>query len=196
MHYGFPSGCRDGTISPAAEATGNLPMANYVTTLEENFGRKGLSLEVMATLSGAHSIGGSHCSNVFSPLYYSFNSNYSQDPFLDHAYANYLRSKCPRISPSGPNNQVVAVVSFDPSTPKTLDNHYYKNWGNHEGLLFSDQVLFTTTSTRKMVKNNAKHGNLWACKFAAAMVHMGSIEVVTARGEIRKKCGFVNLEIF
>ncbi|CDO98877.1 unnamed protein product [Coffea canephora] len=165
IHYAVPSGRRDGTISRASEAAENLPMAtSNVTVLRENFARKRLSLEEMVTLSGAHSIGGSHCSNFVHRL----------------------------ISPTastGPNQ----VVSFDPTTPDRLDNHYYKNLEKHKGLLFSDQVLWTTPSTRKMVKNNADHENLWARKFAAAMVRMGSIELLTGtRGEIRKNCHFVN----
>lgn len=192
IHYAVPSGRRDGTISRAYEAAENLPMAtSNVTVLRENFARKGLSLEEMVTLSGAHSIGDSHCSNFVYRLY-SFNSKYSQDPSLDPAYANYLRSQCPRISRSGstgPNQ----VVPFDPTTPDRLDNHYYKNLEKHKGLLFSDQVLWTTPSTRKMVKNNADHENLWARKFAAAMVRMGSTEILTGtQGEIRKNCHFVN----
>lgn len=193
FHYAVPSGRRDGTVSRDAEAASNLPMANSnVTVLRENFAKKGLSLVEMVTLSGAHSIGDSHCSN-FNFRLYSFGSKYSQDPSLDPAYANYLRSQCPRTSPNATTTGPNPTVPFDPTTPTRLDNNYYKNLEMHKGLLFSDQVLWTTPSTRKMVKNNANNQNIWARKFAAAMVHMGSIEVLTGtQGEIRKSCRFVN----
>lgn len=78
-------------------------------------------------------------------------------------------------------------------TPDTLDNMYYKNLKVGKGLLESDQVLWTTPATRTMVKSNANHPGAWAHRFAAAMVHMGSVELLTGKqGEIRKNCRVVN----
>lgn len=149
----------------------------------------------MVTLTGAHSIGDSHCS-AFSKRLYSFNSSSnssSQDPSIDSTYADFLKSKCPDlrlVSSSGTD----PIVPFDPTTPIKLDNNYYKNLKMNKGLLFSDQILWTSDLTRKMVKNYADNqNNFWANKFAAAMVHMGSIEVLTGnQGEIRKNCRVVN----
>ncbi|CAI9118790.1 OLC1v1020400C1 [Oldenlandia corymbosa var. corymbosa] len=191
LYYTVPAGRRDGNVSRAAEAAANLPSPNFtVAQLKKNFANKGLSLDEMVTLSGAHSIGGSHCSNFMSRLY-SFNKTYSQDPSIDPNYAKLLKKMCPKKMSGASIDQV--VVSFDPVTPDRLDNVYYKNLEMNKGLLFSDQILWATSSTRKMVKNNANHGNLWAKKFAKAMVHMGSIEVLSGtQGEIRKDCRFVN----
>ncbi|XP_021290576.1 peroxidase 5-like [Herrania umbratica] len=191
LHYGVPSGRRDGRVSFAAEVTQNLPDAFFnVTQLKQTFARKGLSMEEMVTLSGAHSIGDSHCSS-FSKRLYSFDKTSAQDPSMDPSYARLLKGKCPRPlnTRSGPD----PLVPFDPVTPNRLDNNYYKNLRSSKGLLASDQVLWNSTLTRKFVKENVNHPSAWAAKFAAAMVHMGSIDVVTGKqGEIRKNCRVVN----
>jgi peroxidase len=186
-YYSVPAGRRDGRVSLIDDVIKNLPLEFFnVTQLKLNFARKGLSLDEMVTLSGAHSIGDSHCSS-FSNRLYSFNERYTQDPSLDPTYASYLKGQCPKSSSVDP------TVSFDPTTPTTLDNNYYKNLKVNNGLLTSDQVLWNTPSTRGKVKNNANHPRTWAGKFTKAMVRMGSIEVLTGKqGEIRKNCRLVN----
>ncbi|KAK4767235.1 hypothetical protein SAY86_014985 [Trapa natans] len=84
VYYSVPAGRRDGRVSRAADAPKNLPMSTFnVEQLKENFARKGLSLEEMVTLSGAHSIGSSHCS-AFKKRLYSFSSaRHHQDPSLN-----------------------------------------------------------------------------------------------------------------
>ncbi|CAL8107688.1 unnamed protein product [Prunus armeniaca] len=73
-----------------------------------------------------------------------------------------------------------------------LDNKYYTDLKNHHGLLTSDQTLLTSRSTAGIVRNNARFGTAWANKFAAAMVKMGSIDVLTGRqGETRNNCKVV-----
>ncbi|KAI5650743.1 hypothetical protein M9H77_36748 [Catharanthus roseus] len=195
-NYRVPAGRRDGTISSSTDPPKNLPGSFFnITQLRSNFANKGLSITEMVTLTGAHSIGDSHCS-AFSKRLYSFNSSSnssSQDPSIDSTYADFLKSKCPNlrfVSSSGTD----PIVPFDPTTPIKLDNNYYKNLKMNKGLLFSDQILWTSDLTRKMVKNYADNqNNFWANKFAAAMVHMGSIEVLTGnQGEIRKNCRVVN----
>ncbi|KAH0992928.1 hypothetical protein GBA52_004411 [Prunus armeniaca] len=191
LRYAVPGGRRDGLASLIDEAAENLPGAFFNSTeLRGNFARKGLSMEEMVTLSGAHSIGDSHCS-AFSKRLYSFSARFPQDPSMDGAYAETLKSKCPR--PRNLTDSVDPVVAFDPSTPALLDNNYYKNLLSHRGLLASDQELWSSGLTRKMVKYNRNHPGAWASKFAAAMVKMGSIGVMVGRnGEIRNNCRAVN----
>lgn len=185
ISYIVPSGRRDGIISLKDEPSQNLPPPSFnAKQLEENFAQKGLSLDEMVILSGAHSIGVSHCSSFTNRLY-SFNSSHPQDPSFDKKFVRYLKRKCPpSINPTTP---------LDVLTPNRLDNKYYVNLKNNRGVLSSDHALVSSAATAGMVRNNAVFGVNWANKFAAAMVHMGSIDVLTSpQGEIRNNCRVVN----
>ncbi|GAB4835661.1 hypothetical protein Ancab_000570 [Ancistrocladus abbreviatus] len=188
INYKVPSGRHDGRVSLKDEPTGNLPPPFFnVQQLQDNFAKKGLSLEDMVTLSGAHSIGVSHCSS-FSNRLYSFNAASTQDPSMDPKFATDLKTKCP-----SPTNDPNRTVALDVLTPNKLDNRYYQNLQNSRGLLTSDQTLTTSSSTASMVKNFARQGGVWANRFSAAMVRMGSIEVLSGtEGEIRKNCRVIN----
>ena len=189
INYAVPSGRRDGRVSLKDEPTLHLPPPFFnAKQLEENFARKGLSLDEMVTLSGAHSIGVSHCSS-FSNRLYSFNATHPQDPSMDPEFARYLKTKCPPSSNTGSD----PTVPLEVQTPNRLDNKYYKDLKNHRGLLTSDQTLFDSPSTKRVVTNNARYGANWGNKYAAAMVRMGAIDVLTGtKGEIRKHCRVVN----
>ncbi|XP_041020237.1 peroxidase 5-like [Juglans microcarpa x Juglans regia] len=192
ISYKVPSGRRDGRVSLSDEPSQNLPPPSFnAMQLQENFARKGLSLDEMVTLSGAHSIGVSHCSS-FSTRLYSFNATHPQDPSMDPIFARNLKRKCPR-PPQNAGNVNDPTVPLDVLTPNRLDNKYYTDLKNRRGILTSDQTLLSSTSTAGIVKNNARHGAAWAYKFTAAMVKMGSIDVLTgSQGEIRKNCRVVN----
>ena len=186
--YKVPSGRRDGTVSLESDVFQNLPAPFFnVQQLQQSFAKKGLSLDEMVTLSGAHSIGVSHCSS-FSSRLYSFNATTPQDPSMDAGFAAFLKTKCPAASTGQDGTVPLDIVS-----PNRLDNRYYKNLRNNKGLLTSDQSLMSDPSTARTVRDNANLGGQWAAKFAAAMVKMGSIEVLTGtQGEIRKNCKVVN----
>ncbi|KAK1289922.1 Peroxidase 5 [Acorus calamus] len=163
------------------------PPTLNVQQLQSSFSSKGLSLDEMVTLSGAHSIGVSHCSS-FSNRLYSFNSTYPQDPSMDRGFAAFLKTKCPY---GGSNAET--TVPLDVVSPNRLDVRYYKNLRNHKGLFTSDQSLWSDPSTAYIVKENANNHAEWAAKFGAAMVRMGSIQVLTGnQGEIRMNCRMVN----
>ncbi|KAF3949137.1 hypothetical protein CMV_024951 [Castanea mollissima] len=182
-------GRRDSRVSREDEPNHNLPLPTFnAQQLEERFAQKGLGLDEMVTLSGAHSIGRSHCSS-FSNRLYNFGETNPQDPSIDPIFARDLKTKCPQNA----NNGNDPTVPLDVLTPYRLDNKYYKNLKNHHGLLTSDQSLLSSTSTAEIVRNNARHGQAWAYKFGAAMIKMGYIDVLTgSQGEIRKNCRFVN----
>lgn len=183
--YEVPSGRRDGRVSLSTEVVQNLPPPFFSAgQLGDNFQRKGLSLDEMVTLSGAHSIGVSHCSS-FSNRLSGFNATFDRDPALHSGYAALLKTKCAAGADPALSNDII--------TPDRLDNKYYKLLKSHKGLLTSDQTLFDSSLTRTMVVNNAKYGSFWENKFAAAMVKMGSIEVLTGyQGDIRTHCRFLN----
>ncbi|XP_021836089.2 peroxidase 2-like [Spinacia oleracea] len=183
INYAVQSGRKDGTISNINDPTGNIPRPIFnLQQLEENFARKNLSLEEMVVLSGAHSIGVTHCS--------AFNETQPQYPSLDPTLANVLRGRCPYPAVDVNNDP---TVPLDFVTPNKLDNLYYKNLQHNRALLTSDQALMATPATVQMVRNFGSQGGVWANKFANAMVHMGSIEVLTGtQGQIRRNCRVVN----
>ncbi|KAG9459901.1 hypothetical protein H6P81_004409 [Aristolochia fimbriata] len=188
INYAVPAGRRDGRVTSFNEVTQNLPPPSFnAQLLRDNFARKGFSLEEMVTLSGAHSIGLSHCSS-FSNRLYSFNATHPQDPSMDKSFVSYMKRRCPP-----PGSSKDPTVPLDIVSPTRLDNRYYKNLKNHRGLLTSDQTLYDSPLTASIVKKNALYGSSWALKFGYAMQKMGSIEVLTGKqGEIRKNCRVVN----
>ncbi|KAL2339369.1 hypothetical protein Fmac_007309 [Flemingia macrophylla] len=150
INYEVPTGRRDGRVSIGEEVPQNLPGPTLTADqLVTNFARKGLSADEMVTLSGAHSIGVSHCTS-FSKRLYSFNDTFALDPSMDTSYAATLKATCP-----APPSTADPTVSLDPSTPIRLDNNYYHGLINHRGLLTSDQTLYTAPSTKEMVQTNA-----------------------------------------
>lgn len=187
--YKVPAGRRDGRVSIANETLTNLPSPLFNSSqLITSFAKKNLTAEEMATLSGAHTIGVSHCSSFTNRLY-NFSATSQVDPTMSPAYAALLQNRCPPTTNATTN----ITVALDLITPTVLDNKYYAGLQLTLGLLTSDQALMTDPTLSAEVKNNAKHPNGWATKFKRAVVKMGGIEVLTGtQGEIRKNCRIVN----
>ncbi|KAK3042830.1 hypothetical protein RJ639_001103 [Escallonia herrerae] len=184
LGYDVPAGRRDGRVSLSSEASANLPPPFFnVNQLTQTFANKGLTQDEMATLSGAHTIGRSHCTS-FSNRLYSYNTTTSQDPSIDKVYAGQLKQQCPQGS-----TNANLVVPMNPATPSITDVGYYVDVLANRGLLTSDQTLLTNSATANQVSQNAGNPLLWRSKFAAAMVKMGRIGVMTGTaGEIRANC--------
>lgn len=82
---------------------------------------------------------------------------------------------------------------MDPVSPFITDVNYYQDVLANKGLFTSDQTLLTDSNTANEVNQNARNQFLWMRKFAAAMVNMGQIEVLTGtNGEIRTNCSVIN----
>ncbi|MBA0736250.1 hypothetical protein Gogos_009817, partial [Gossypium gossypioides] len=193
IYYAIPAGRRDGRVSIIDEVTQNLPPPSFnAQQIAQLFARKGMSVDEMVTLSGAHSIGVSHCSS-FSNRLYSFNATHAQDPSLDPNYAAFLKTKCPPPTSAVGAGGDPTTVPLDSVTPNRLDNKYYTELRRRRGLLTSDQTLMDSSLTSALVLNNVRHGAAWAKKFGKSMVRMGSLDVLTgAQGEIRRICSAPN----
>ncbi|XP_051138487.1 peroxidase 5-like [Andrographis paniculata] len=185
--YDVPAGRRDGRISIASEASSNLPPPFFnVDQLTRAFLNKGLSQEEMVTLSGAHTLGRSHCTS-FSNRLYNFSGSNLPDPTLDPSYVAVLKQQCPQ----GGNPNL--VVPMDPFSPAVTDVGYYRDVLANRALFTSDQTLLTNGQTLSQVVQNAQNPFIWGRKFADAMVKMGTIGVLTGTaGEIRGDCRVIN----
>ena len=176
-------GRRDGLVSQASRVEGNLPKANFnLNQLNAMFSKHKLSQTDMIALSGAHTVGFSHC-DQFANRLYSFPSSSHVDPTLDPNYAQQLISECPK------NPDPSVVLALDPQTPFTFDNVYYKNLVSRQGLLSSDQVLFTDPASQSTVIDFANNPGDFIGAFVTAIRKLGRVGVKTGKdGEIRRDC--------
>ncbi|XP_010254706.1 PREDICTED: peroxidase 5-like [Nelumbo nucifera] len=185
--YRIRGGRKDGRVSKDTDALANLlPPFAQVSTLIQGYAAKGLSVQDMVTLSGAHTVGVSHCSSIVGRQA-NFSNTGKPDPTLDPHLASVLRVECQ--SNNGSDN----IVVMDRFTPLVLDNKYYVGLLQNKGLFTSDQTLLTIEVTRNEVMENAYKPGVWEQKFIASMIKMGEIEVLTGnQGEVRKVCSRVN----
>ncbi|KAL2320304.1 hypothetical protein Fmac_029273 [Flemingia macrophylla] len=176
-------GRRDGLISKASRVEGNLPKASFdLEQLNALFSKHGLSQTDMIALSGAHTVGFSHC-DQFEKRLYSFSSSNPVDPTLDSSYAQELMAECPR------NPDPTVAIALDPQSPAAFDNAYYKNLVSGKGLLSSDQVLFTDSASQSTVERFANNAADFNDAFVTAIRKLGRVGVKSGRqGEIRRDC--------
>ena len=163
----------------------NIPRANStVDQIIKLFDSKGLTIQDMVALSGAHTIGFAHCNNFVSRLY-NYSGNGQPDPDMDPKLLQALRMYCPSF---GGNSDIVAP--FDATTPFLFDHAYYNNLQNKLGLLASDQALFLDPRTKPIVQDMARDKQKFFQDFATAMDKMSLIKVKTGEkdGERRKIC--------
>ncbi|KAM0968678.1 hypothetical protein ACFX13_017301 [Malus domestica] len=185
--YKVELGRLDGRTSTKASVRQHLPHPDFnVEELDSLFAKHGLSLTDLVALSGAHTIGFSHC-NRFTHRIYNFKSKNRIDPTMNVAYARELRKECPK------NVDPRIAVTMDPNTPQRFDNVYYKNLQQGKGLFTSDQSLFTDTKSRKIVNLFAADAAAFERAFVAAMTKLGRVGIKTGKqGEIRHNCAAVN----
>lgn len=178
-------GRRDGLVSQASQVVGNLPEPNFnLDQLNTMFAKHNLSQTDVVALSGAHTVGFSHCGR-FSDRLYNFSSNSPVDPSLDPGYAKQLMGACPINADQ--------VINLDPETPDTFDNAYYRNLVAGKGLLSSDQVLFSDSASRPTVIDFANNPGNFNGAFITAMRKLGRVGVKTGdQGQIRTDCTTFN----
>ncbi|XP_027332145.1 peroxidase 16-like [Abrus precatorius] len=181
--YNVELGRRDGRVSTIASVQRHLPHPEFnLDQLNSMFSSNGLSQTDMIALSGAHTIGFSHC-NRFSKRIYSFNPRSRIDPTLNLQYAFQLRQMCPiKVDPR-------IAINMDPVTPQKFDNQYFKNLQKGMGLFTSDQVLFTDARSKAVVNLFASNEGAFQNAFVDAITKLGRVGVKTGnQGEIRFDC--------
>ncbi|KAK9052037.1 hypothetical protein SSX86_028665 [Deinandra increscens subsp. villosa] len=184
-----PTGRRDGLLSNASEALSDIPApTDNITILTQKFANKSLDLKDLVLLSGAHTIGISHCPS-FSNRLYNFTGVGDRDPTLDSEYADNLRSRKCRTQ-----NDNTTKVEMDPGSRKTFDLSYYSLLLKRRGLFESDSALTRNSNTLTYI-NQLLQGSVqnFFSEFATSMEKMGQIGVKTgSSGEIRRSCAVVN----
>ncbi|CAH2071155.1 unnamed protein product [Thlaspi arvense] len=187
--WSVPTGRRDGRISNATEALNNIPppFGNF-TTLITLFGNQGLDVKDLVLLSGAHTIGVSHCSS-FSNRLFNFTGVGDQDPSLDSEYAANLKTRrCLSLADN------TTKVEMDPGSRNTFDLSYYRLVLKRRGLFESDAALTMDPTALAQVRRFAGGSDQqFFDEFGTSMEKMGRIGVKTGSdGEIRRTCSVVN----
>ncbi|XP_027361046.1 peroxidase 51 [Abrus precatorius] len=184
--YEVELGRFDGLRSKASDVNGRLPQPGFnLNQLNSLFAANGLTQTEMIALSGAHTVGFSHCNKFFNRVY-NFNGKSRVDPTLNLKYAAELKSMCPR------NVDPRIAIDMDPTTPRAFDNVYFKNLQQGKGLFSSDQVLFTDSRSKATVNAFASNSKIFHANFAAAMTKLGRVGVKNAQnGNIRTDCSVI-----
>ncbi|XP_027337915.1 peroxidase P7-like [Abrus precatorius] len=172
-------GRRDSTTASRDAANANIPAPSFnLPELISNFKNHGLDEKDLVVLSGAHTIGYARC--------VSFKDHIYNDSNINPYFAQNLKYICPR------NGGDFNLSPLDP-TPARFDVAYFSDLVQKNGLLHSDQELFSGGSTDAMVKQYSYDTVAFYKDFANSMIKMGNIQPLTGnQGEIRVNCRRVN----
>ncbi|XP_054822855.1 peroxidase 31-like [Prosopis cineraria] len=186
--YEVRLGRRDGLESKAKDAEGKYPKPTMtLSKIISIFASKGFSLQEMVALSGAHTIGFSHCSQ-FSYRIFNFSKTSASDPAMNSMYVEGLKKLCANASKDP------GMSAFnDVMTPGKFDNMYYRNLQRGLGLLATDTALWLDKRTKSFVDLYAANQNKFFQDFANAMIKVSNLDIKTGnQGEIRHRCDTFN----
>ncbi|XP_027102173.2 peroxidase 31-like [Coffea arabica] len=187
-YYPVRLGRRDGLVSKASAVQGNLPLPTMsLTEIIKIFGSRGFSVQEMVALSGAHTIGFSHCKE-FSSNIYNYSRALESDPSYNPRFAAALRNACADYK----KNPTLSVFN-DVMSPNKFDNKYFQNLPEGLGVLSSDRSLHSDERTRPYVELYAKDQDAFFKAFGLAMQKLSEYGVKTGgEGEIRRRCDAFN----
>lgn len=182
-------GRRDSLTANQAGANTSIPSPfEGLSNITAKFSAVGLNTNDLVALSGAHTFGRAQC-RTFSNRLYNFSNTGNPDPTLNTTYLTTLQQICPQ------NGSGTALANLDPTTSDTFDNNYFTNLQNNQGLLQSDQELFSTSgaATITLVNNFSSNQTAFFQSFVQSIINMGNISPLTgSSGEIRSDCKKVN----
>ncbi|XP_050378939.1 peroxidase 65-like [Argentina anserina] len=187
-YYKVRLGRKDGLVSKASMVEGNLARANQtLDSIINLFAAKGFTVEEMVALTGAHTIGFSHCKEFTDRLFH-YSKTTPTDPELHPKLAEGLKRTCA-------NYTIDTTMSAfnDVITPGKFDNVYYQNLKRGLGLLSSDHALVKDPRTRPLVELYSTNQAAFFKAFAHAMEKISIHEIKTGRkGEVRRRCDVFN----
>ncbi|KAE8687474.1 Peroxidase 54 [Hibiscus syriacus] len=187
-----PLGRLDSRSANRSLANTALPGFNEpLDDIKAKFAAVGLDTSVdVVALSGAHTFGRAQCF-TFDQRLYNFSGTGDQDPDLNETLAARLREICPTVG-------LTNLTNLDQTTPDVFDNTYFKNLQVEEGLLRSDQILFSTqgADTVGIVNDFSSNQTAFFEDFVESMIRMGNIRpLADVIGEVRLNCRVVNANI-
>ncbi|MED6114537.1 Peroxidase 63 [Stylosanthes scabra] len=187
-YYNVYLGRRDSRVSKSSYIDGNLPKpAMPMSQIIEIFEKRGFSIEEMVALTGAHTIGFSHCNQISKELY-NYSKSLEYDPQYNPRFAQGLQKACSDYQ----NNPTLSVFN-DVMTPNKFDNVYFQNLPKGLGVLKSDRGLFGDPRTRPFVEKFAADERMFFQAFASAMQKLSLVGIQTGRrGDIRHRCDQIN----
>ncbi|KAI4352660.1 hypothetical protein L6164_006889 [Bauhinia variegata] len=187
-YYQVTFGRKDSTESNAAKVEASIPTANMtMDQIIEKFTVKGFTVTEMVALTGAHTIGFTHCKE-FANRIFNFSPSNPVDPTLHPKLAAGLKQVCANYTHDP------AMSAFnDVRSPSKFDNAYYQNVLKGLGLLTSDYLLSVDDRTKPIVESYAKDQDVFFKDFAAAMEKLAVLGIKTGQnGEVRQRCDQFN----
>ncbi|KAA8529275.1 hypothetical protein F0562_033926 [Nyssa sinensis] len=191
-YWDVPLGRKDSKTAGYALVSTNIPASDDgLLSIISKFLSQGLSVTDMVALSGAHTIGMARCVNFRARISGDFIATSGMNP-TSETYLSKLKSICPAAG-GGDDNE----SDMDYVTPNVFDNSFYDILLKGEGLLNSDQELYSSVvgiETKKLVQKYAEDSIAFFSQFSDSMVKMGNItnSDTYVNGEVRKNCRFVN----
>ncbi|KAI7737636.1 hypothetical protein M8C21_017070 [Ambrosia artemisiifolia] len=191
-YWDVPAGRKDSKTASFSLVESNIPGANDgLLSIIAKFMYQSLSVTDMVALSGAHTIGMARCTNYRDRIYGDYQTTATMGNIAE-SHLKTLKATCPAAG-GGDNNE----AAMDYVTPNLFDNSYYHILLRGEGLLNSDQELYSSilgVETRKLVKRYAEDVIAFFEQFSESMVKLGNITnpETYVDGEVRKNCRFVN----
>ncbi|XP_060196698.1 lignin-forming anionic peroxidase-like [Lycium barbarum] len=183
-------GRRDSLTANRSGALTDIPSPfESLDQIRQQFDNKDMDSTDIVALSGAHTFGRARC-GTFEQRLFNFSSSGSPDPTINSTFLPTLQGICPQ----GGNNGAT-FTNLDRSTPDNFDNNYFTNLQNQEGLLQTDQELFSSpgSDTIAIVNRYASSQTQFFTDFASSMIKLGNISPLTGtNGEIRTNCRRVN----
>lgn len=187
-YWDVPVGRLDSKEASLDLANKDIPTAQQgLVTLISKFWEKGLDATDMVALVGSHTIGFARCANFRDRIYGDFEMTSKYNP-ASATYLSKLKEVCPL---DGGDDNISAMDSY---TASTFDNAYFETLIKGEGLLNSDQEMWSSVAgytTADTVNKYWADPALFFKQFSDSMVKMGNITNPLG-GEVRKSCRFVN----
>ena len=113
------------------------------------------------------------------------------DPSINPSFLPQLQALCPQ------NSDTTRRVELDTGSQNRFDASFFSNLRKGRGVLESDQMLWTDSSTKTLVQRfldvRGLLGLSFNVEFGRSMVKMSNIGVKSSNeGEIRKVCSAIN----